>query len=457
MSETFDNSTKKDQDAADAVAAAEQQLQQALRSKISFSTSITSSIDPSGRSSDGAGMLRDEPESTMTRFTAVPSLGSTMAAIEDSKDALIASLTEELIQSKEEVARLTRERLYFKRKAEWCTTEDQKILSPVITSTEHWYEKTWLLLHEPIRQALLDMSDLIIKSPSFDPIQYPWKVSNFFYYFKTAFAPFVRRHHDVEKKIYIPWVAKKAEIPEAVNTGHDLIEQMLKDVEKSEVEYKALVKAVGAGKAPSRPVTPAATGGTATTKEGSNADATAAPPSSISVSSSTSVSQSLPQPQTTPMPTTALSLQPLQEGPFHEWRSTLITRLTVLSEHLLAHLNEEEAFFPKVVYHNYSEKEEEAILASMSSAGAAHLELPMIVLAMDVWGTPELKEEFLKKLGVAVRYTLNTYWLSSYKKSLARSLESLALQEAPTFSYIPHMSASQLMVAAPVFLLCSIM
>ncbi|EKU22306.1 hypothetical protein NGA_0486800 [Nannochloropsis gaditana CCMP526] len=92
----------------------------------------------------------------------------------------------------------------------------------------------------------------------------------------------------------------------------------------------------------------------------------------------------------------------------------------------------------------------------MSSASAAHLELPMVLLAMDVWGSPETKAAFLKKLSRAARYTLNTYWLSSYKKSVARSLESLALQEPPPTVYLPHMSVNQLLVAAPVFLLCTI-
>ena len=75
---------------------------------------------------------------------------------------------------------------------------------------------------------------------------------------------------------------------------------------------------------------------------------------------------------------------------------------------------------------------------------------------MDVWGTPEIREAFLKKLSRAARYTVEKYWLSSYKKSVAKSLESLALEEPPSFTIIPHMSVNQLLVAAPVFLLCTI-
>jgi hypothetical protein len=43
----------------------------------------------------------------------------------------------------------------------------------VIKSLDHWYERTWLILHEPIRMALLDIEDLVMKAPAFDPVKYP--------------------------------------------------------------------------------------------------------------------------------------------------------------------------------------------------------------------------------------------------------------------------------------------
>lgn len=64
---------------------------------------------------------------------------------------------------------------YYKRRAEWATTADPQILSPVLTSADQWHDRTWLMLHEPIRQALVDFDDLV-KSPSFDPVAFPWKV-----------------------------------------------------------------------------------------------------------------------------------------------------------------------------------------------------------------------------------------------------------------------------------------
>ena len=64
---------------------------------------------------------------------------------------------------------------YYKRKAEWLTTSDAKILSPFLTS-DQWYDRTWLMLHEPVRQALVDFEDLVVKTPSFDPVKFPWKV-----------------------------------------------------------------------------------------------------------------------------------------------------------------------------------------------------------------------------------------------------------------------------------------
>lgn len=434
------------------------------------------------------------------------------------KDSLIQSLTEELLKSKEDVARLTKERAYFKRKAEWCTIEDQRILSPIITTTDHWQEKTWLLLHEPIRGALLDFDELV-KSPSFDPVIYPWKVTNFFYYFNTAFAPYVRRHHQAEKKVYVPWVASRVEVPTAVRDGYKAIEESIQKVEQSESEYKALEKAIRKGKLPpltaadlgtstviaasstttTKPTTTMTTEGvpsavnpsltpsaaasleskpastttttttttiTSTTSSVINVTADApssstttdvVPVSAPSTSAHLSSVSALPQ---LPQLSSSFQLQqaepPQKQGPLYEWRSILITRLTLLSNLLTAHMDEEEAFFPPVICRHFSEKEEEKVLEQMSSASAAHLEIPMVLLAMDVWGTPEIREDFLKKLSRAARYTVEKYWLSSYKKSVAKSLESLALEEPPSFTIIPHMSVNQLLVAAPVFLLCTI-
>jgi hypothetical protein len=47
-------------------------------------------------------------------------------------------------------------------------------------------------------------------------------------------------------------------------------------------------------------------------------------------------------------------------------------------------------------------------------------------------------------------------YVPTFKKTLARALESLALEDQPPASYMPSMSAPTLMVAAPVFLLCTI-
>lgn len=378
-------------------------------------------------------------------------------------DSLIRSLMEELSAAKEEIARLTKERAYFKRKAEWCTIEDQRILSPVITSTDHWQERTWLLLHEPIRSALLDFEELVA-SPSFDPVQYPWKVTNFFYFFNTAFAPYVRRHHQVEQKIYIPWVAGKTEIPDEVRGGYDGIEELIQEVEASEAEYKSLERAIRKGKIPPASVE------TSVVRSDTSAPSTLGPLSQghedikaknrekapDEEGGPSSAPASLPATSLASAPAPSPKNTPLSSRSLYDWRRRLIARLDRLSHHLIVHMDQEESFFPPAVLRYFSQHEEERILEQMSSASAAHLELPMVLLAMDVWGSPDTKAAFLKKLSRAARYTLNTYWLSSYKKSVARSLESLALQEPPPTVYLPHMSVNQLLVAAPVFLLCTI-
>lgn len=65
------------------------------------------------------------------------------------------------------------------------------------------WELTWLLLHEPIRNSLLEMQELVINTPGFDPVQFPWKVTNFFIFFNKCFAPYVRRHHEAEEKVSV--------------------------------------------------------------------------------------------------------------------------------------------------------------------------------------------------------------------------------------------------------------
>ena len=113
-----------------------------------------------------------------------------------------------------------------------------------------------------------------MKTPSFDPVLFPWKVKNFFYYFNSAFAPYVRRHHEAEEKVsvsvschpiiscnsmlapsiylsisnfqvYIPWVATRASIPDRIAADHASMDDKIKAVETSESEYKALIKAAG--------------------------------------------------------------------------------------------------------------------------------------------------------------------------------------------------------------------
>lgn len=204
--------------------------------------------------------------------------------------------------------------------------------------------------------------------------------------------PYLRRHHEAESAIYVPWIKTKVlDMPASVTESHDGLEELLKQVEQSEADYKALVK--------------------------------------------------------------------VKAGPeqLFEWRSTLIQRLSAMSDALKAHLNAEEQFFPRVVPLHFTENEEAAVLQRMGSTSHAHIELPMIVFGMDVWApSTSIRDAFLQKLSAPARYTLQSYWLPTYKKTLARALESLAMEEQPPPTYMPLMSVNTLLVAAPAFLLCSI-
>lgn len=229
-------------------------------------------------------------------------------------------------------------------------------------------------------------------SPTIDIPRLRVQVANFFTYFKGAFAPYVRRHHEAEEKMYLPWIktAKAVEIPAAVTDSHEGLEGLLKAVEQSETDYKALTKA--------------------------------------------------------------------KAGPeqLYEWRSTLIMRLSVLGDALRTHMDEEERHLPGIVAMHFTQKQEQAVLEKMGSASTAHIELPMVCFGMDVWASPAIKDAFLAQLSAPARYTLNNYWLPTFKSTLLRALESLALEEPPPATYMPLMSAPTLIAAAPVFLLCTI-
>jgi len=133
--------------------------------------------EPPAAATPGVEATEEEEEAEAAALTtSAPSLDGA-CDVEDAKGQLINTLTEELLKCKADLERISKEREYFKRRAEWATTSDPKILSPVLTSADAWHDRTWLMLHEPIRQALLDFEDLVMTAPSFDPVKQPWKVS----------------------------------------------------------------------------------------------------------------------------------------------------------------------------------------------------------------------------------------------------------------------------------------
>ena len=53
------------------------------------------------------------------------------------------------------------------------------------------------------------------------PIHDP-QVANFFTYFKNAFALYVRRHHEAEEKVYLPWIKTRVEVPARISEDHEV-------------------------------------------------------------------------------------------------------------------------------------------------------------------------------------------------------------------------------------------
>jgi hypothetical protein len=117
----------------------------------------------------------------------------------------------------------------------------------------------------------------------------------------------------------------------------------------------------------------------------------------------------------------------------------------VLLDALVEHMNEEEAFFPPAVAAYFSKAKEDETLEvvypwhdplihtvcwltpmesrttsvkpyspwpgpcdgqRMVSPRSAHIDLPMILMAMGYWGTPQIKENFMQKLSGPAKYVL---------------------------------------------------
>jgi len=89
------------------------------------------------------------------------------------------------------------------------------ITSRVLKDPKHWYEEGYLIPHEPLRLGLRNARDAL-QSGGLDA---GWKVDIFFTWF-DYFSTLIHHHHDIEEKIFFPWIGTRATVPAKHTKGH---------------------------------------------------------------------------------------------------------------------------------------------------------------------------------------------------------------------------------------------
>ena len=93
-----------------------------------------------------------------------------------------------------------------------------KIRSRVISAemTKKWSYQTFLVPHEMFRMLDDWMTEYVVENSTFDPAQFPWKVTNFTKFWKTYYKA-LHHHHDIEEEICFPYF-KKFDMPVLAET-----------------------------------------------------------------------------------------------------------------------------------------------------------------------------------------------------------------------------------------------
>ena len=94
------------------------------------------------------------------------------------------------------------------------------LTSSVISDVTDWTCRGIIIPHEPIRRALDNLHD-IVETDNFNLQKYPWKANILKIWYVEFFYPYIHNHHDIEEKIYLPWlVSKQDQIPERISHDH---------------------------------------------------------------------------------------------------------------------------------------------------------------------------------------------------------------------------------------------
>eukprot|EP00294_Goniomonas_avonlea_P004044 CAMPEP_0114540786 /NCGR_PEP_ID=MMETSP0114-20121206/959_1 /TAXON_ID=31324 /ORGANISM="Goniomonas sp, Strain m" /LENGTH=268 /DNA_ID=CAMNT_0001724983 /DNA_START=25 /DNA_END=831 /DNA_ORIENTATION=+ len=118
------------------------------------------------------------------------------------------------------------------RKPPPCTGPTSRVYpSPV----GKWNEEGFMIPHEPIRLDMLHMQRLVSQQQSrYLGADNEWRVVLFFKWYNTYFYPMIHHHHDTEEKIYFPWVATKAQLPQKLTMDHKGLMDLLDAIKAME-------------------------------------------------------------------------------------------------------------------------------------------------------------------------------------------------------------------------------
>jgi hypothetical protein len=158
------------------------------------------------------------------------------------------ALEDQLKELKTEVAKLTKQlsqaKIRFDSPSKDLPCFDQYrladgriITSSVIKQTDQWYESSLLIPHEMLRHSLLEIN-YILSTGQIKPDE-PWKLVNFFHWYKVRFVRIVHEHHDAEEKIFFPVLKKRVTIPDKTAADHKTLMKLLDDISQIAKDFKA--------------------------------------------------------------------------------------------------------------------------------------------------------------------------------------------------------------------------
>ena len=122
--------------------------------------------------------------------------------------------------------------------------EPLEILSPNFTEEDlkDWRSTTMLVTHEPIRSGMNTLMEITNKKyyTTTDCKVLEKKMKLLFKWYNDIFYKFVIHHHNVEEKIYYPWILSKTEaLPEKLSKDLATLNKMLDEIKNSRSSFYA--------------------------------------------------------------------------------------------------------------------------------------------------------------------------------------------------------------------------